>query len=115
MYKLAFFVIAFTMLTSCGAKTKTNDDFSKDTATPFEESATNPIYAITYYPNRGIGKHTSIDFGVKLDEAMASIGEKIQSVKCSYCYKLIDKKISWPTLEGVYCKTENRMDYELHY
>ena len=77
MYKLAFFVSTFILLTSCGAKTKTNDDFWKDTATPFEESATNPIYAVTYYPNRGIGKHTSIDLRVKLDEAMTSKGEKI--------------------------------------
>ena len=103
------------MLTLCGDKIKSNDDSSNDATAPSEESAINITDAITYYPNRGIGKHTSIDFGVKLDEAMASIGEKIQSVKYSYCYKLIDKKISWPTLEGVYCKTENRMDYELHY
>ena len=102
MYKLAFFVIAFTMLTSCGDKIKTNDVFSKYTAAPSEESAINKTDAITYYPNRGIGKHTSIDLGVKLDEAMASKVEKIQSVKCFSCNKLIDKKISWPTLEGVY-------------
>ena len=94
MYKLAFFVSTFILLTSCGAKTKTNDDFSKDTATPFEESATNPIYAVTYYPNRGVRKHTSIDLGAKLNQAMASKVEKIQSVKCSSCHKLFDKKIS---------------------
>ena len=80
------------MLTLCGDKIKSNDDFSNDAAAPSEESETNPTCAVTYDPNRGIGKHTSIDLGVKLDEAMASKVEKIQSVKCSSCHKLIDKK-----------------------
>lgn len=100
MYKLAFFVIAFTMLTSCGAKTKTNDDFSKDTATPFEESATNPTDAVAYDLNRGIGKHTSVDLGDKLDEAMAAEGERIQSVKCSSCNKLSNEKLVGPRWKG---------------
>ena len=81
-------------MTSYGDKIKTNDDFSKDTARPSEESGTNITNAVTYYPNRGIGKHTSIDLGVKLNQAMSSKGEKIQPVKCSSCHKLIDKKIS---------------------
>ena len=94
MYKLAFFVIAFTMLTLCGDKIKSNHDFSNDAAAPSEESAINITDAITYYPNRGVRKHTSIDLGAKLNQAMASKVEKIQSVKCSSCHKLFDKKIS---------------------
>ncbi|MDI5897094.1 c-type cytochrome [Flavobacterium yafengii] len=101
MYKLTFFVVAFVMLTSCGDKTKTNDDFSKDTAAPSEESATNPTDAVAYDPNRGIGKHTSVDLGDKLDEAMAAEGEKIQSVKCSSCHKLTDEKLVGPGWKGV--------------
>ena len=76
--------------------------FQKDTARPSEESATNPTDAVAYDPNRGIGKHTSVDLRAKLNQAMASKVEKIQSVKCFSCNKLVDKKISWPTLEGVY-------------
>lgn len=101
MYKLTFFVVAFVMLTSCGDKTKTNDDFSNDATAPSEESATNPTDAVAYDPNRGIGKHTSVDLGDKLDEAMAAEGEKIQSVKCSSCHKLTDEKLVGPGWKGV--------------
>lgn len=101
MYKLTFFVVAFLMLTSCGDKTKTTDDFSKDTAAPTDGSATSTTDAETYDPNRGIGKHTSVDLGAKLDVAMAAEGEKIQSVKCSSCHKLTDEKLVGPGWKGV--------------
>ena len=101
MYKLTFFVVALVMLASCGDKTKTNDDFSKETAAPSEESSSNPTDAATYDPNRGIGKHSSVDLGAKLDEAMATEGEKIQSVKCSSCHKLTDEKLVGPGWKGV--------------
>ena len=101
MYKLTFFVVAFIMLTSCGDKTKTTDDFSKDTAAPSEEPATNVVDASTYDPNRGIGKHTSVDLGAKLDVAMAAEGGKIESVKCSSCHKLTDEKLVGPGWKGV--------------
>lgn len=100
MYKLTFFVVAFLMLTSCGDKTKTTDDFSKETVAPTDESAT-ATDAATYDPNRGIGKHTSVDLGAKLDVAMAAEGEKIQSVKCSSCHKLTDEKLVGPGWKGV--------------
>ena len=101
MYKLAFFVVAFTMLTSCGDKTKTNDDFSTDKTIPSEEAASTDTDDATYDPNRGIGKHTAIDLGTKLDVAMAAEGEKIQSVKCSSCHKLTDEKLVGPGWKGV--------------
>jgi hypothetical protein len=99
MYKLTFFIVALAMLTSCGDKTKNTDDFSK--STPSEESATNSTDPSTYDPNRGIGKFTSVDLGTKLDVAMASEGEKIQSVKCSSCHKLTDEKLVGPGWKGV--------------
>lgn len=101
MYKLTFFVVALVMLTSCGDKTKTTDDFSKENAAASEESATNPADVTSYDPNRGIGKHTSVALGDKLDEVMAAEGEKIQSVKCSSCHKLTDEKLVGPGWKGV--------------
>ena len=101
MYKLTFFIAALLMLTSCGDKTKTKDDFSTDAAATAEESTTNSTDAATYDPNRGIGKHSSVDLGAKLDEAMAAEGDKIQSVKCSSCHKLTDERLVGPGWKGV--------------
>lgn len=101
MYKLTFFIAALLMLTSCGDKTKTKDDFSTDAAATSEESTTNSTDAATYDPNRGIGKHSSVDLGAKLDEAMAAEGDKIQSVKCSSCHKLTDERLVGPGWKGV--------------
>ena len=99
MYKLTFFVVAFVMLTSCGdKKNKPEEDFTPTTSS--DEGMAAPegsaADATTYDPNRGIGKHTSVDLGDKLDVAMAAEGEKIQSVKCSSCHKLTDEKLVGP-------------------
>ncbi|QIH40119.1 cytochrome c [Flavobacterium sp. Sr18] len=104
MYKLTFFVVAFVMLTSCGdKKNKPEEDFTPTTSS--DEGMAAPegsaADAATYDPNRGIGKHTSVDLGAKLDEAMAAEGEKIQSVKCSSCHKLTDEKLVGPGWKGV--------------
>lgn len=101
MYKLTFLVVAFLMLTSCGDKTKTNDDLSKDTTEASGESEATTTDVSDYDPNRGIGKHTSIELGAKLDEALAAEGEKVQSVKCSSCHKLTDEKLVGPGWKGV--------------
>ena len=50
MYKLAMFITALIMVTSCGNK-KNSDDFSKS-----DETSKTPIDPTTYDPNRGIGK-----------------------------------------------------------
>ena len=89
------------MITSCGKKEKTNDDFSTGTPSVSEESAANPGDPATYDPNRGLGKYSTVDLGDKLDVAMATEGEKIQSVKCSACHKLTDEKLVGPGWKGV--------------
>lgn len=104
MYKLTFFVVALVMLTSCGdKKTKSEEDFT--TTTSSDEGMAAPegaaADAATYDPNRGIGKHTAVDLGDKLNVAMAAEGEKIQSVKCSSCHKLTDEKLVGPGWKGV--------------
>lgn len=104
MYKLSYLVVALIMLTSCGdKKTKTEDDSS--TTTSSDEGMSAAPEAVSdgsvYDPNRGEGKHTSVDLGVKLDVAMAAEGEKIQAVKCSSCHKLTDEKLVGPGWKGV--------------
>ncbi|MET0760557.1 MAG: c-type cytochrome [Flavobacterium sp.] len=101
MYKLSFLLVAFIMLTSCGDKKKSTDDSLESTPTVSEESAANPTDPSSYDPNRGMGKHTSVELGDKLDVAMAAEGEKIQSVKCSSCHKLTDEKLVGPGWKGV--------------
>jgi len=103
MYKLSYFIVALAILTSCGGKDKSTDDFSKETASPSSDEgvAAETPDAATYDPNRGIGKHTSVDLGDKLDVAMATDGDKIQSVKCSSCHKLTDEKLVGPGWKGV--------------
>ena len=95
MYKLSLFIIALTMF-SCGKKENATEDFSTGEATT--ETAADPS---SYDPNRGLGKHSSVDLGDKIDVAMAAEGEKIQAVKCSACHKLTDEKLVGPGWKGV--------------
>jgi len=93
MYKLSLIIVAIAMFTSCGKKEKDTEDFSTGAAATEDVSS--------YDPNRGLGKHTSVDLGEKLDVAMAAEGEKIQAVKCSACHKLTDEKLVGPGWKGV--------------
>lgn len=96
MYKLSLFIVALAMFTSCGKKEKDTEDFSTGSATT--EAAAGDS---SYDPNRGLGKHTSVELGATLDVAMAAEGEKIQAVKCSACHKLTDEKLVGPGWKGV--------------
>lgn len=95
MYKVFYFIVALAILTSCGKKEKTTEDFSSGEA---NTTAADPA---SYDPNRGIGKFTTVDLGDKVDVAMAAEGEKIQAVKCSACHKLTDEKLVGPGWKGV--------------
>jgi len=97
MYKLSLFIVALALFTSCGKKEAATEDFSTQGAATTEAASD----ASSYDPNRGIGKHTSVALGDKLDAAMAAEGEKIQSVKCSACHKLTDEKLVGPGWKGV--------------
>jgi hypothetical protein len=100
MNKLSLFIVLLVMLTSCGDKSKTTEDFSTPTSSD-EAAAPDTSDPSSYDPNRGIGKHTSVDLGDKLDVAMAAEGEKIQAVKCSSCHKLTDEKLVGPGWKDV--------------
>ncbi len=96
MYKLSLFIVALALFTSCGKKENNTEDFSTGAAAT--ETAPD---ASSYDPNRGLGKYTTVELGATLDAAMASEGEKIQSVKCSACHKLTDEKLVGPGWKGV--------------
>ena len=96
MKKLVVVFTTAVMLFSCGKKEKSEEDFSTGGANT--ETKADPS---SYDPNRGLGKYTTVEFGDKLDIAMATEGEKIQSVKCSACHKLTDEKLVGPGWKGV--------------
>ena len=96
MYKLSLCIVALALLTSCGKKESTTEDFSAGGAAT--EKTADPS---SYDPERGLGKFTTVELGAKLDEALAAEGEKIQTVKCSACHKLTDEKLVGPGWKGV--------------
>ena len=96
MYKLSFFIVALALFTSCGKKESATEDFSTGAAAT--ETSKD---ASSYDPNRGIGKHTTVELGATIDAAMATEGDKIQAVKCSACHKLTDEKLVGPGWKGV--------------
>lgn len=70
------------------------------------QSGSEPVQSMVpdvekYDPNRGLGKHSDVEFGAALDVAMAETGNKIQSVKCASCHKLTDEKLVGPGWAGV--------------
>lgn len=87
---------------SCGkSKSDSGEDFSAPAAS--EESATTD--ASSYDPNRGEGKHSNIELGAALDQAMATKGEEVAGVKCTSCHKMTDERLVGPGWKGV---TERR-------
>lgn len=97
MNKLSLLVIAVAMLTSCGEK-KANDDFSVPSSS---EETTTTADPSSYDPNRGLGKHSNVELGATLDQAMATKGEGVASVKCTSCHKLTEEKLVGPGWKGV--------------
>ena len=87
------------MVTSCGNK-KTSEDFSTSSSTD-EGNPKTTVDPATYDPNRGLGKFAMVNLGDKLDVAMATEGDKIQSVKGAACHKLTDEKLVGPGWKGV--------------
>lgn len=101
MNKLSLLVVVFALFISCGkSKSDSGEDFSAPTS---EESTTTD--ASSYDPNRGEGKHTNVELGATLDQAMAASGEKVSSVKCTSCHKMTDERLVGPGWKGV---TERR-------
>ena len=102
MNKLSLLVVVFALFISCGkSKSESGEDFSAPAAS--EESATTD--ASSYDPNRGEGKHSNIELGAALDQAMATKGEEVAGVKCTSCHKMTEERLVGPGWKGV---TERR-------
>lgn len=103
MYKLSLFIVALALLTSCGKKADSTQDFSPNTAVE-EGVAAETTDGAAYDPKRGEGKFSDMQLDDKLDVAMAETGEKISGVKCTSCHKLTDERLVGPGWKGVTSK-----------
>ena len=97
MKKLVVFITA-VMLFSCGKKEKEAEEYNPATAT---ENATTSADPSSYDPKRGEGKFDNVELGPTLDQAMASKGEEVSSVKCTSCHKPTEEKLVGPGWKGV--------------
>ena len=100
-------IITFTclMLFACsqnnGQSSQSNKDVSAVEETNTEKIQTPGGEPPSYDPNRGSGKFTHVDLGIKLDMSLAASGEKIYSAKCSGCHKLTNEKLVGPGWKDV--------------
>jgi hypothetical protein len=95
MKKTIFSLSILIILSACGSETGTKS--SSDTTSNNE----NP----SYDPNRGLGRHKTVDLGEGIDATLANAGESIVKVKCTSCHKLGSDRLVGPGLKGV---TERR-------
>ena len=99
MKKLAIILLIGVFIAACsGGSSDTN---TTNPETPALETKKADNANPSYDPERGIGKFTKVEFGEKLDAAMAANGEKVYSVKCSSCHKLTTEKLVGPGWTGV--------------
>jgi cytochrome c2 len=96
-FAILFFITAF--IAACGGGNSESSTSASETssAEPKKAENGNP----SYDPQRGEGKFTEVAVGATVDQAMASAGEKVYSVKCSGCHKLTDEKLVGPGWLGV--------------
>ncbi|MEP7165698.1 MAG: cytochrome c [Ferruginibacter sp.] len=99
MKKLAFILSLMVFIAACGDNNDTRSGSNSDQfdSTAVVKNDENPAYD----PHRGEGKFKKIDLGADVDEALASNGEKVYSVKCSGCHKTTEEKLVGPGWKGV--------------
>lgn len=106
MKKLLFLIAGGIFLYSCGnqntpkdsgtaARTEENEEKTENHEEKTENG--NP----SYDPERGIGKYTTVDLGVVLNQEMATKGKAVADVKCLSCHKTTDEKLVGPGWRGV--------------
>lgn len=98
-------ILSVGILTILVMSCNSNSDNKKTSDTSSTTTSTTENGNPSYDPNRGEGKFTTVDVGETLDVAMATSGEKIQSVKCGSCHKLTDERLVGPGWKGI---TERR-------
>ena len=95
MNKSFLLILSFVLVIACGKKEESGSDLSAPTT---EEGVSD---ASKYDPNRGEGKHDSVDLGTGLDLAMAKKGAEVAEVKCTSCHKMTDEKLVGSGWKGV--------------
>lgn len=98
MNKSLLLFLSLAMFVACGKKENSDTDFSKSSN---EESKGTVTETSSYDPNRGEGKFDKVDLTAKLDQAMATEGEKVAEVKCTSCHKPTEEKLVGPGWKGV--------------
>ena len=98
MKKLLYIASLALIVAACGGSGNSKES-NANAAQPDQKAQAqgNP----SYDPNRGEGKFTKVDVGASLDEAKATSGEKVYTVKCSSCHKLTEEKLVGPGWKGV--------------
>jgi cytochrome c2 len=98
MKKLLYIASLALIVAACGGSGNSKES-NANAAQPDQKAQAqgNP----SYDPNRGEGKFTKVDVGASLDEAKATSGEKVYTVKCSSCHKLTQEKLVGPGWKGV--------------
>lgn len=97
---IAALLMTATLFSCFEERTKRNIPDQSATSGSDASSNGNP----SYDPNRGIGKFTDVVVDPKLDQAMATTGEKAYGVKCASCHKLTDERLVGPGWKGVTSK-----------
>ncbi|HMK05276.1 MAG TPA: c-type cytochrome [Ferruginibacter sp.] len=98
MKKLSVILILIIIIAACN-NNDTNNTANADQFDSTSIAKNNPNPA--YDPHRGEGKFKKVDLAPTLDQAMATNGEKVYSVKCSGCHKMTDEKLVGPGWKGV--------------
>ena len=95
MKKILGSLTVLIVLYACGSpeSNTTAPSDSQTTATAANKS--------DYDPERGEGKFTHVEVSPTIDEAKATDGEKVYTVKCSSCHKTTDEKLVGPGWKGV--------------
>jgi mono/diheme cytochrome c family protein len=97
MKKIAILLFVGACLAGCGGNSEKNNPTSETVSTESKTESANP----SYDPERGEGKFKDVAVAATVDQAMATAGEKIYSVKCSSCHKLTSEKLVGPGWLGV--------------
>ncbi|HRI29662.1 MAG TPA: c-type cytochrome [Chitinophagales bacterium] len=103
MKKIASFLLIAALIgmaVACGGGGN-NTGNTTDGAKPAPQSMVKDVAA--YDPKRGEGKFNpeNVVLAEKLDEAMATSGEKISGTKCLSCHKLTEERLVGPGWKGV--------------
>ncbi|AEW85152.1 cytochrome C [Flavobacterium columnare] len=104
MKKFIVLALTLSLVIACGKKNNEQEDFSKPVNEPTVSEGTVETTSQTtekYDAQKGEGKYDKVELGAKIDQKMASEGEKVAGLKCISCHKLTDEQLIGPGWKGV--------------